>query len=133
MNSSWDVVLPTICGKPAIQLSKSGEEAIALCKSDMAIDLIFTDINLIGAASGWDVGERFLADRPKVPVLYTSGQVIEPERCVPAGVFIAKPYQHNDILNACERLLSKWLWLAADLFAAGPREQFYTAFDGCAV
>jgi two-component system, response regulator PdtaR len=52
----------------------SGEEAIALCKSDMAIDLVFTDINLIGAASGWDVGERFLADRPKVPVLYTSAR-----------------------------------------------------------
>ena len=50
----------------------SGEEAIALCKSDMAIDIVFTDINLIGAASGWDVGACFLADRPKVPVLYTS-------------------------------------------------------------
>jgi CheY-like chemotaxis protein len=87
----------------------SGEEAIALCKSDMAIDMVFTDINLIGAASGWDVGESFLADRPKVPVLYTSGQVIEPERCVPAGVFIAKPYQHDDILGACQRLLSKRL------------------------
>jgi two-component system, response regulator PdtaR len=85
----------------------SGEEAIALCKSDTTIDVVFTDINLIGAASGWDVGACFLANRPTVPVLYTSGQVIEPERCVPAGVFIAKPYQHNDMLNACERLLSK--------------------------
>jgi CheY-like chemotaxis protein len=85
----------------------SGEEAIALCKSDTAIDMVFTDINLIGAASGWDVGACFLADRPKVPVLYTSGQVIEPERCVPDGVFIAKPYQHNEILSACQRLLSK--------------------------
>ena len=63
------------------------------------------DINLIGAVSGWDVGACFLADRPKVPVLYTSGQAIEPERWVPAGVFIAKPYQHNDILSACQRLL----------------------------
>ncbi len=31
----------------------SGEEAIAPCKSVTAIDIIFTDINLIGAASGW--------------------------------------------------------------------------------
>ena len=85
----------------------SGEEAIAICKSDMAIDMVFTDVNLIGAASGWDVGACFLAGRPNVPVLYTSGQVIERERCVPGGVFIAKPYQHSDILNACQRLLSK--------------------------
>ena len=47
------------------------------------------------------------AHRPNVPVLYTSAQVIELERYVPDGVFIAKPYQHNDILNACQRLLSK--------------------------
>ena len=85
----------------------SGEEAIAICKSDMVIDMVFTDINLIGAASGWDVGECFQAARPKVPVLYTSAQVIELERHVPDNVFIAKPYQHNDILSACQRLLSK--------------------------
>ncbi len=91
----------------AVVETPSGEEAIALCKSDMAIDIVFTDINLIGPATGWDVGACFLADRPKVPVLYTSGQVIEAARCVPASVFIAKPYQHNDILNACQRLLSK--------------------------
>ena len=85
----------------------SGEEAIALCKSDLTIDMVFTDINLIGAASGWEVGECFLAHRPNVPVLYTSALVIERERCVPGGVFVAKPYQHDDILNACRRLLSK--------------------------
>ena len=48
----------------------SGEEAIALCKSSRLIDMVFTDINLTGAASGWDVGECFRADRPNVPVLY---------------------------------------------------------------
>src|ERR1700684_1627253 len=58
----------------------------------MAIDIVFTDINLTGAASGWDVSECLLADRPNVPVLYTPGQVIERDRCVPGGVFIAKPY-----------------------------------------
>jgi CheY-like chemotaxis protein len=87
--------------------TSSGEDAIALCKSDMAIDIVFTDINLNGAASGRDVGERFLAERRKVPVLYASGQVIERERCLPDGVLIAKPYQHADILTACQRLLSK--------------------------
>ena len=30
----------------------SGEEAIAMCKSDLSIDIVFTDI-----ASGWDVAE----------------------------------------------------------------------------
>ena len=53
--------------------SDSGEAAIALCKSDMPIDLVFTDINLGGAASGWDVAQTFRRYRPNVPVLYTSG------------------------------------------------------------
>ena len=82
----------------------SGEEAIALCKSDITIDIVFTDINLIGAASGWDVGECFSADRPGVPVLYTSGEVIDRRRCIPGSIFVAKPYGHKDILNACQQL-----------------------------
>ena len=85
----------------------SGEEAVALCKSDMSIDIVFTDVNLIGATSGWDVAERFQRDRPDVPVLYTSGKSLDLRRCVPRSAFVAKPYQHDDILNACRRLCSK--------------------------
>jgi two-component system, response regulator PdtaR len=85
----------------------SGEEAIALCNSDTSIDMVFTDINLIGAATGWDVAECFRIERPDVPILYTSGKLIDPSRCVPGSAFVAKPYQHDDILNACRRLRSK--------------------------
>ena len=55
----------------------SGEEAIALCKSSLRIDVVFTDINLIGVANGWDVAECFRVDRPDVPVLYTSADMRE--------------------------------------------------------
>ena len=85
----------------------SGEEAIALCRSDLAIDIVFTDINLTGAANGWDVGECFLADRPNVPVLYTSGGTADRRRCIPQSVFVAKPYLHEDIIDACEQLRTK--------------------------
>ena len=87
----------------------SGEEAIALCKSGMSIDIVFTDINLVGRASGWDVAECCRVDRPNMPVLYTSGKIIEPDRRVPRRVFLSKPYQRADVLIACERLLSKRL------------------------
>jgi hypothetical protein len=33
-----------------------------------------------------------------------SAQAIDRDRCVPASVFVAKPYQHIDILSACQRL-----------------------------
>jgi CheY-like chemotaxis protein len=85
----------------------SGEEAVAMCESEMSIDIVFTDINLTGHVSGWDVAECCRADRPNMPVLYTSGKIIEPDRRVPGSVFLSKPYQRGDVLIAFERLLGK--------------------------
>jgi CheY-like chemotaxis protein len=82
----------------------SGEQAIAVVESDMSIDIVFTDINLSGAASGWDVAEFFRRDRPNAPVIYTSGSSADPHRCVPGSVFVPKPYQCTDVLTACRRL-----------------------------
>jgi CheY-like chemotaxis protein len=87
--------------------TESGEEAIALYESGMSIDILFTDINLAGRVTGWDVAECCRMDRPNMPVLYTSGKIIEPDRRVPGSVFLSKPYQRGDILIACERLLGK--------------------------
>ena len=91
----------------AVIETESGEDAIALCKKGMTIDMLLTDINLGGTATGWDVAERFRSERPDVPVVYMSGQKINRERCVPGSVFVAKPYQHVAILNACSQLRSK--------------------------
>jgi CheY-like chemotaxis protein len=82
----------------------TGEEAIALCNSATSIDLVFTDINLGGAADGWDVAECFRTVRPDVPVVYTSGRSLDPGRGVAASAFVAKPYYEGDILKACQRL-----------------------------
>ena len=84
--------------------TENGEDAIALCKSGMTIDIVFTDVNLGGTATGWDVATRFRSAQPDIPVVYTSGQAIDGERCVPGSAFVAKPYQHIDILRACQRL-----------------------------
>jgi CheY-like chemotaxis protein len=85
----------------------SGEQAIALCRSKALIDVLFTDINLSGSVSGWEVAERFRMDRPDGAVLYTSGDEIDPKRCCSDSVFVAKPYLYNDILSVCERLGTK--------------------------
>jgi CheY-like chemotaxis protein len=82
----------------------SGEDAIALCKSYTSIDIVFTDINLSGSATGWDVAECFRLDRPTVSVLYASAKSIDPQRAVPGSVFVAKPYDSGDILAACRRV-----------------------------
>jgi CheY-like chemotaxis protein len=91
----------------AVIETDSGEEAIAICKSEMSIDVVFTDVNLTGHASGWDVAEYVRADRPNVSVLYTSGKSMDWERCIPGSAFLAKPYQHDDVVTACDRLRAK--------------------------
>ena len=85
----------------------SGELAVALCRSKAPIDVLFTDINLGGSVSGWEVAERFRMDRPDGAVLYTSANSIDPQRCCPDSVFIPKPYLEGDILSACKRLPMK--------------------------
>ena len=82
----------------------TGEEAIALCHSDTSIDVVFTDINLGGYASGWDVAECFRSVRPDLPVIYTSGKSLDPGRGVAESLFVPKPYYESDILKACQRL-----------------------------
>lgn len=82
----------------------TGEEAIALCNSGASIDMIITDINLGGTASGWDVVECFRTVRPDVPVVYTSGKSLDPERRVSGSLFVSKPYENCDILKVCQRL-----------------------------
>ena len=72
----------------------SGEEAIALCKSDMTIDMVFTDINLIGAASGWEVGECFLACRPMCRCSTHPGR-----RSRPSAVSLLSPNHINTAIS----------------------------------
>jgi hypothetical protein len=38
------------------------------------------------------------------PVIYISGEGFDPEHRVPGSGFVAKPYQHVDILSACRRM-----------------------------
>jgi CheY-like chemotaxis protein len=82
----------------------SGEEAITLCNSNMAIDVVFTDINLAGSATGWDVANYYRACRADVQVIYASGKTADHQRRVPGSVFVSKPYKSSDILKVCKEL-----------------------------
>ena len=85
----------------------SGEEAVALCRSKLPIDVLFTDINLGGSVSGWEVAERFRMDQPDGVVLYTSANGVDTKRSCPDSMFVAKPYLHDDILSVCGQLRTK--------------------------
>src|SRR5256885_15160657 len=84
--------------------ANTGERAVQFLDQVESLDVVFTDIRLNGSMNGWDVGEAFRAARDDFPVIYTSGQLVEPRRPVPGSVFFEKPYQPPDVLDACKRI-----------------------------
>ena len=80
----------------------TGESAILLLSAEQhpPIRVVFTDIQLGGELTGWDVAEAFRRAYPDIRVIYASGRYQEGERRVPDSVFFTKPYIPNDIVEA---------------------------------
>ena len=81
----------------------SGEEALVLLNRAPPIDLVFTDINLTGPTTGWDVGDA-AQKGGQVPVIYTSGiAVAQPHE---EWRFLSKPYAREAAVEACNNALA---------------------------
>ncbi len=87
--------------------AESGERAIEMCRSGVPVNVLVTDIRLNGSATGWEVAAAFRAARSHIPVVYASGNPIDPDRCVPGSLFFRKPYRMDDILEACRSLAKR--------------------------
>jgi CheY-like chemotaxis protein len=88
----------------AVFEAETGERAIEICNSGTPVDIVFTDIQLSGAANGFDVAETFRAAHADIPVMYMSGNSGNRDRRVAGSLFFDKPYQPTEILTACLRL-----------------------------
>lgn len=82
----------------------TAENAITLIQAGHRIDLVFTDIQLAGHLSGWDVAEQFRAVQADMPIIYTSGNSVERSRRVAGSLFFEKPYLPAEVVDACRRL-----------------------------
>jgi CheY-like chemotaxis protein len=83
----------------------SGEGALTLLQAGQRIDVIITDIHLAGYLNGWDIAEAFRAVNPNIPVIYESGNSVDRSRQVPGSYFFSKPYDPDEVLEACNRLV----------------------------
>jgi CheY-like chemotaxis protein len=88
----------------AVIEAETGERAIEICNSGMPVDVVFTDIQLPGAANGFDVAEAFRAAYAGIPVMYVSGNPGNRDRCVTGSLFFDKPYRATEILSESLRL-----------------------------
>jgi len=84
----------------------TADEALRYIKSGASIDVLFTDINLPGAMNGAELAERARQLRPEMPIVYVSGRykLSEVSPLVPRSLFVAKPYDPDDICALLTRL-----------------------------
>ena len=85
-----------------------GEEALRYLESGANVDVLFTDINLLGRMDGSMLAKRARAPRPELPIVYCSGRyspsALAPP--VPRSIFVKKPYDPPDLCRLLERLTS---------------------------
>ena len=89
----------------AVLEAESGESAIAMCAAEHAVDILLTDINLGGSATGWDVADTWRLAYPNVGVIYTSGKSDGRKRGVARSMFCDKPCRAEKIIDACRQVL----------------------------
>ena len=75
------------------------------------VDLVFTDIMMPGGISGRQLGEKLLADRADLKIIYTSGYSLEiagPDFVLEEGVdFLQKPYQPDTLARVVRECLDR--------------------------
>jgi len=90
----------------AVHAVPDGEQALRYLESGADVDVLFTDINLLGAIDGSQLARRARERRPELPVVYCSGRcsasAVAPP--VPRSVFVKKPYSPDDLCRLFERL-----------------------------
>lgn len=86
--------------------ASAGEEALARLDHSDPIDILVTDIRLVGSMDGWDIADAFRAARPMIGVIYASANAPIEARQVPGSLFFAKPAPMKELVQACHKICS---------------------------
>ncbi len=87
----------------------SSQEAVSLLTGHDDIDLLFTDLVMPGGMNGLELAEKCRQMKPEIKVIFTSGYAEGALRRMGVanqpGVWIAKPYDTNNLLSVIFRVL----------------------------
>jgi CheY-like chemotaxis protein len=78
----------------AVRAVSNAADALRLLNS-IAVDVLFTDINLHDGVDGLTLAHQARELYPDLPIVYASGRVnvLDTKLQVPGAVFVAKPYE----------------------------------------
>jgi CheY-like chemotaxis protein len=80
-------------------------EALEKLKDHPDVSVLFTDINMPGALDGLDLARVVHESRPDIRLLIASGRVRPDPGDLPAGQFVAKPWDAEDVIGRIRRML----------------------------
>jgi PAS domain S-box-containing protein len=89
----------------------TGAEAKDALKNGLEVDIVFTDIMMPGGLTGIDLARWVGENRPKLPVILTTGFAEEIAGTTTAGkerwTILRKPYTQKDLANVVRTVLEK--------------------------
>jgi signal transduction histidine kinase/ActR/RegA family two-component response regulator len=87
-----------------------GNDALQKLRSDIPVDILFTDIVMPGGINGWELADLARKVRPGLPVLLTSGYALETlvkhGRLRAGAVVLTKPYRKDDLARRLREVVS---------------------------
>jgi DNA-binding response OmpR family regulator len=97
------------CGYAVVE-ARNGEEAIAILRADLPVDVVFAEVGLPGEIDGFGLAQWVRRERPGIKVLLTSGANrtanVAGELCG-QGPVMAKPYDHAELARRIRSLVPR--------------------------
>lgn len=83
----------------------SGDEAVALFRGGVQVDLVVTDVRMPGCIDGLGVARFVREQYPNIKIIMVSGHMTAPEASEAADELLSKPYDLRVLVQSIERLL----------------------------
>ncbi|MGZ5897321.1 MAG: response regulator [Xanthobacteraceae bacterium] len=87
-----------------------GNDALQKLRTDIHVDILFTDIVMPGGINGWELADLARKLRPGLPVLLTSGYALDTlvkhGRLRAGAVVLTKPYRKADLARRLREVVS---------------------------
>jgi len=90
----------------AVHAVADGESALRYLEDGPEVDVLFTDINLLGQMDGTVLAKKVRERRPELPIVYCSGRYSETALLplMSRSLFLKKPYDPSDLCKLLTRL-----------------------------
>lgn len=92
-----------------VQEAENGPDAIRFLKANEHVDLVLSDIMMMGGMSGYDLARWIKTEMPHIRVVLTTGYAAEEAQQDPAGLVDApilyKPYARADLATTLHTAL----------------------------